>query len=391
MDQSSAAQQLETSVIFPISETILNEKPLTSNQEEAAISPFLCLCSICERQRKGKMPSLVLQSGAEDLYAKQHGQKKSFTWVLEKLGEISGLTIVKFNIPETVVYRKGATSFMVVQNRDNSLRIINSKSRLRNSEIQKAFSMIAKQRKKEATSHQMKGSKTLNFDIFDQYGKETVLVRYMSSSKENFPPFDPSDEEGPLRVMVEQEFANLMYERGGSVVWKTISYIQTAVKCKLGISQTIEICYYFSDDVKNMKQPNLEFEIYEEELGITDHYEYCLLQCKKLAFFLYVFCHKKLLKIDAEFIRDDNGKIWFVYAAEIFLEDRDILEDEKELLFKHVDLGQQSNTEVSAAIQIYRDKKVKFKHELRMESRMEEYYQSIKDKLGISSLLENPE
>lgn len=390
MDQVSVGQQLETSAALPMSETLFNEKPLTSNQEEAVISPFLCLCSICERQRKGKMPSLVLQSSAEDIYAKQHGQKKSFTWILEKLGEISSLTIVKFNVPETVVYRKGGASFMVVQNRDNSLRMISSKNRLRNSEIQKAFSMITKQRKRETSSHQMRGSKTLNFDIFDQYGKETVLVRYMNSSKENFPPFDPADEEGPLRVMLEQEFANLMYERGGSIVWKTISYIQTVVKCKLGISQTIEVCYYFSDDVKSMKQPNFEFEIYEEELGTTDHYEYCLLQCKKFAFFLYVFCHKKLLKIDAEFIRDDNGKIWFVYAAEIFLEDRDILEDEKELLFKHVDLDSKNSAEVSAAIQIYKDKKVKFKHELRMKARMEEYYQSIKDKLGISSLLENP-
>jgi hypothetical protein len=73
----------------------------------------------------------------------------------------------------------------------------------------------------------LKKTTNTNFSTISdtRYGKEMVLLRYTTDDrKENDFNLSPKDEEGPLRVMEENEFYNLAYGRG-KASWKTIVYV----------------------------------------------------------------------------------------------------------------------------------------------------------------------
>jgi hypothetical protein len=57
-------------------------------------------------------------------------------------------------------------------------------------------------------------------------GKECILLRYTASDDaENF-EMTVDDEEGPIRVMSDKEFFELMmYNRSGSEIWRKIVYM----------------------------------------------------------------------------------------------------------------------------------------------------------------------
>lgn len=46
--------------------------------------------------------------------------------------------------------------------------------------------------------------------------------------------------------------------------------------------------------------------------------EYCHKQCLKIAYYLQVVRNVELLRMSAEFYKDDLGYIWFFYAANIY-------------------------------------------------------------------------
>jgi hypothetical protein len=78
-----------------------------------------------------------------------------------------------------------------------------------------------------ATTLQKQKTVVTNFSTLSEskYGKEMVLLRYtIDDHKENDQNLTARDEEGPLRVMEENEFYNLAYGRG-KASWKTIVYV----------------------------------------------------------------------------------------------------------------------------------------------------------------------
>ena len=55
--------------------------------------------------------------------------------------------------------------------------------------------------------------------------KEIVILRHTVNDVYN-QDLSPSDEAGPLRLMNESDFFNLMmFERGGSMIWRNIVYM----------------------------------------------------------------------------------------------------------------------------------------------------------------------
>jgi hypothetical protein len=63
-----------------------------------------------------------------------------------------------------------------------------------------------------------------------------------------------------------------------------------------------------------------DFKKFGEEVELLkagDDYTYCLLQCYKMCFYVQKMHQTEILKMKAEFSKDENGTIWFVFASQI--------------------------------------------------------------------------
>mmetsp|Transcript_10364 Transcript_10364/g.10330 ORF Transcript_10364/g.10330 Transcript_10364/m.10330 type:complete len:398 (-) Transcript_10364:1323-2516(-) len=288
---------------------------------------------------------------------------------------------------------------MIQQGRDRALKFITSAAKLKNPEIRKNFTFIVRQRKRDDSPTSpvkfYKGPSS-PFIIDHRYGHEIVLVRYMLKDKENdISHIAAADEDGPLRVMFENEFVDLMYERPGSPIWKTISYIQTVIKCKAGISEPFIVTYYSHEAndreaiLALQKAGQDDDEIAEEKLSDNNINDYCLFICRRIAYFLATYSQKEVLRIKAEFMKDDNGKIWFTYATKISVRDIAMNNRDKELLFKRVGLTNvQSKDKLNEELQKFQSEPPKLTHQTRMSKVMTCHYEEIKKEMGIDKLFE---
>lgn len=53
------------------------------------------------------------------------------------------------------------------------------------------------------------------------------------------------------------------------------------------------------------------------ELIQTDQFKYCLKQCFKMAYFIAKLHEIEILRMQCEFLKDDNKTIWFSFADQI--------------------------------------------------------------------------
>lgn len=358
-------------------------EPASSIPEKTS-GHFFCTCSVCiSHSKKSKTTRSTIQ--AKEDFANYEGKEKSFTWLLKELGKASKNNSIKINIPETVVFRKSKPNFLIYQRPDRTLKTTISAQKLKLPELKKLFSFISRQRKREEGPL----TKPLKQEI---YGKETALVRYMLRECDNESAFIPASYEGgALRVMQEAEFTDLMLERAGSPIWKKISYIQTVVKCKVGISETYVMTYYSHD--ANDTQAILELqqigkddsETFESSFmsSIEKYGEYI---CKKIAYILAIYAQQELLRFSPEFIMDDNGKVWLTYATKIAVREIEIGDKNQEILFKRVDLRNvESKERLNEELQNGFNEP-RAPHQLRMLSQMSKHYVELKDKIGINEL-----
>ena len=277
---------------------------------------------------------------------------------------------------------------MLHQRFDRTLKMTTSSQKLKLIEIKKLFSNIARQRKREEYPL-MKPAKP------ETYGKEVALVRYMLREFDNELAFiPPVYEHGALRVMVENEFSDLMIERSGSQIWKRISYIQSVVKCKTGIGESYVFTYYSHD----ANDSNAIFELQRAGKEDNEEYEnslssnlqnYCNFICKRIAYNLAIHSQYELLRFCPEFIIDDNGKIWLTYATRISVREIEINDREQEVLFKRVELRnveskERLNEELQSGLH-----DPKAPHQLRMLTEMSKHYGDLKSKMGIDNLFKD--
>ena len=141
--------------------------------------------------------------------------------------------------------------------------------------------------------------------------------------------------------MLENEFFKLIYNtRASSPIWKKIVYLQTVVKSRMGIGETIIINYMSPlrrdpEGLTKLKEAGFnEDQEQEQRLMYTSPRDYCLILCHRIAFLLSVFYKLELIRMEAEFGRDDNGKIWFTYSKKILVQPV-VLSDIDEDLFIH--------------------------------------------------------
>lgn len=178
-----------------------------SNILEHALLKNFCNCNVCSLDSQEK----ITKNNFYDKKFEKVNKKtcKGFTWLLEKLSEISLQNICKVNIPDTVVFKFGKPAFFLQQIRDRSLKTVETGEKLKIQEIIKSICSISRNRKREDSFMQVKNRASLL--SISEYGKEVACLRFMNKDRENFlNEFFAYDEEGAIRVMSENEFMGLM-------------------------------------------------------------------------------------------------------------------------------------------------------------------------------------
>ena len=79
-------------------------------RSEPAVIDYSCVCRLCSMQSKDKFNSLKFNPYSLNKSSKD---QKGFTWLLEKLGEISVENSYKLNIPDTAIFKKGKAAFLI--------------------------------------------------------------------------------------------------------------------------------------------------------------------------------------------------------------------------------------------------------------------------------------
>ncbi|MEE4248906.1 MAG: hypothetical protein V2I33_26340 [Kangiellaceae bacterium] len=148
--------------------------------------------------------------------------------------------------------------------------------------------------------------------------------------------------------MSEKDFFSLMmYSRSGSDIWKKIVYMQTVVKSRMGIGETFIINYVSHlrsdpDSVTKLKTAGLQEHLDEESnIMAKDVKEYCLILCRRIAYFLLTVWKLEIVRMEAEFMQDDNGKVWFTYATKILVRPASLTDIDEELVLQAISLNKQ--------------------------------------------------
>lgn len=87
------------------------------------------------------------------------------------------------------------------------------------------------------------------------------------------------------------------------------------IKCKAGIGETLVVTYYSHEAndrdaiLALQKAGQDDDETYEDRLAETDPTGYCLFMCRRIAYFLATYSQHEILRLKAEFMKDDNGKL----------------------------------------------------------------------------------
>ena len=101
---------------------------------------------------------------------------------------------------------------------------------------------------------------------------------------------------------------------------KHFQSVQTCVKSTRGIGEPFIIKFYAP---LNLSDPSEKIEYNYRKLGDdveliqTDEFKYCQKQCYKIAYFLSKLHDIEILRMQCEFLKDENKTIWFSYADQI--------------------------------------------------------------------------
>jgi len=377
-------------------EPLLLNRLMTREQHKQASSPFSCLCSVCRKQAAGITRKAADPLAEKDEIANYEGQEKSYSWVLEQLGDVAVKASVKLPVPDVCVFRKGKVAFLLQSGRDRSLKMTTSGEKLSLHNIQKLFTKIVKERKKEET-WQRGPRKAASVASTSDPGlnREMAVARCLMRDKANDDGMQAKDEEGPLRFLSSNEFFQLIFDkRLGDPYWKTISYIQTVLKCRYGVGETLEVTYYSHDSadkqaVQALQDAGENQEDGEEALGQTNPHQYCMLLCRRVAYFLASHCQYELLRFKGEFMKDDNGKLWLTWASRISVRQIQVKQTQGEILFKRVGLiTPESKQRLLDDLEATQEPKVESPGAERLAQYMQSHYEEIKASTGVNRLFE---
>ena len=169
-------------------------------------------------------------------------------------------------MPEIVVFKAAKPMFMLQNNSQNgSLNM--KKTKLLMHDLRRIFLQAARSQKTGVG----KDTEALHY-------KEIVILRHTVNDVYN-QDLSPSDEAGPLRLMNESDFFNLMmFERGGSMIWRNIVYMQLAIKTRKDNTFNIQYMNQMESNsyqLQALKDAYSSFLSPEEDLMVLNPKEYC--------------------------------------------------------------------------------------------------------------------
>mmetsp|Transcript_17229 Transcript_17229/g.30998 ORF Transcript_17229/g.30998 Transcript_17229/m.30998 type:complete len:495 (+) Transcript_17229:1533-3017(+) len=352
-----------------------------NRSEESGVSGTACPCPLCRSEPRSASPQPEKTCKVWD-----EGEEHSFTWFLEKLAELSEFSDFALLIPETVVFKRSKPAFMLQMNKDGFLRGNLASEKIKKEDIIRNFNNVVRARKRDeivatpfgkTTKPQSKPASTADVTA---YGKEIALVRHYAKGFDNETVnLRPQDEEGPVHVALESEFFEMMFERGGSSFWKSLVYIQTVLKCKVGLNEVILVSY-------DSNNPGTDPDISPEKLMKRFPEEFCAVVMRKICTAFRNIMRLEILGMDCEFMKDDNGVIWLYYVRKLFIKQLPEMkikkcieesplerEENRQKLFNHIiAVGNSSPANTNTA---------------RLMSIMSNQFEEVKVKTGIEEVL----
>lgn len=103
-----------------------------------------------------------------------------------------------------------------------------------------------------------------HYDIKTFYYRDLVIIRYLEDQR--------------AQIIHEKQLINTFLLRNNDPYWRTIDYIQTNVKCQIGLGVPITI-KFFADLTPDPHLPSrllYDFNQFGEDAAITDELQYCL-------------------------------------------------------------------------------------------------------------------
>ena len=276
---------------------------------------FPCQCSICIYQTSERLFS---ENFLKKPPATSKVNSKGFTYLLEKLGEISQKASVRLNLPDTTVFKAGKAVFTMQQSRDRSLNWITSPDKLKTSEIIKVISNTTKLKKREEVSG-ITNKIVLSGCSIDS-SKEVACLRYMQKDVLNdIDEVFAENEEGAIRIMTENDFIGLLSKRPSSIFWKQLAYIQCLLKCRHSIGESFIFDYTLHDAKydSNLAKEYEDSDVLENQFLVQGKEAYAAFIFDKIQFLFAKYLNISLKSIQGEFIQDENGRIWLIHATNI--------------------------------------------------------------------------
>lgn len=154
-----------------------------------------------------------------------------------------------------------------------------------------------------------------------QSAVDTVVIRYR-------------DKADGTQVLTGSRFLMLADNRSGGKgsMWHKVECVQACVKGKQmnGMGELISYEFYAPIDLgalqhasKEEKEKDIDFSYKHlpSDIDLLKHEKdelFCYRQCLKMAYYMQIVRNVELLRMSAEFYKDELGFIWFFYAQDIY-------------------------------------------------------------------------
>ena len=124
------------------------------------------------------------------------------------------------------------------------------------------------------------------------------------------------------QVLNQNQFLTMFNRRKGDDFWKTIEVVQSLLKTTKGFGS-----HYVVDFSAKVDKDNPTSELHydyasmgeDRDLIKSDPEAYCLKILTKMCYYVKMLYNYEILKLWGEFLIDDLGQVWFVYAFDIWV------------------------------------------------------------------------